>query len=402
MWFAALLRRRRTPRHPFRQRRPYLPRLERLEDRTLPSTLTVLNTLDSGAGSLRDAITSAKSGDTIVFAPSLDGQTITLTSDELAIKKSLDIEGPGAGLLAVSGNDTFRVFDVVNQGLTVTLAGLTISHGRGGGGGSGSGGGGGAILNASSTLNVVNDVLSNNQADTRGGGITNQNGVLTATNTAFIGNQAIGGAIASFNFSSQATLSVGGCTFTDNRAVGGTGNTGGQFTSQGGGGAIDNERGGTATVTGSAFTGNQAVGGAGAANAASADGLGGGLVNLFGATLTVSGCTLSGNQAIGGAGASGANGGNGFGGGIYNDGLSVAPQNAGTPATLTVTGSTLSSNQATGGAAGAGGSAGQGIGGGAYFADGGVVCLDLSTQANTKNNHASTRNDDLFGSFTTC
>src|SRR5262245_35845429 len=192
MWFRSRIRRRKQGRG-LAPRTRFVPRLEALEDRAVPSTLTVLNNHDSGAGSLRDAIASAKSGDTIVFADGLHGQTIALTSGELEIRKSLDIEGPGADKLAVSGNDTFRVFDVVNQGLTVTIAGLTITHGRGGGGGAGSGGGGGAILNASSTLNVVNDVLSDNQADTRGGGITNQNGVLNATNTVFIGNQATGG-----------------------------------------------------------------------------------------------------------------------------------------------------------------------------------------------------------------
>jgi hypothetical protein len=56
-----------------------------LEDRTVLSTLTVTNALDSGANSLRDAIQHAKDGDMIVFDPSLNGQTITLTSDELAI-----------------------------------------------------------------------------------------------------------------------------------------------------------------------------------------------------------------------------------------------------------------------------------------------------------------------------
>jgi hypothetical protein len=113
------------------QRHPFRPRLEGLEDRTVLSTLTVLNTLDKGAGSLRDTITNAKSGNTIVFAPSLNGQTITLTSDQLTINKSVDIEGPGAGLLAVSGSNAVRVFDI-NEGLTVTIAGLTITHGRGG------------------------------------------------------------------------------------------------------------------------------------------------------------------------------------------------------------------------------------------------------------------------------
>src|SRR5262245_56284575 len=94
-----------------------LPRLEILEDRDVPSTLTVSNAIDSGAGSLPDTIKHASSGDMIVFDPSLNGQTITLTSGELAITKSLDIEGPGAGLLAISGNDQFRVFDI-SQGLT--------------------------------------------------------------------------------------------------------------------------------------------------------------------------------------------------------------------------------------------------------------------------------------------
>src|SRR5436309_17430 len=70
------------------------PRLEILEDRCLPSTLTVLNNTDtgvSGDGSLRGEIAAAQSGDTIVFDPSLNGQTITLMTGELVIDKSLDI-----------------------------------------------------------------------------------------------------------------------------------------------------------------------------------------------------------------------------------------------------------------------------------------------------------------------
>src|SRR5215469_9845224 len=106
----------------------FRPKLESLEERTVLSTLTVLNALDKGAGSLRDTITSAKSGDTIAFAPALDGQTITLTSDQLTINKSLDIEGPGAGLLAISGNNANRVFDI-RGALTVSIDGLTITQG---------------------------------------------------------------------------------------------------------------------------------------------------------------------------------------------------------------------------------------------------------------------------------
>jgi hypothetical protein len=83
--------RRRPRRHERSLRTRLVPRLEVLEDRTVPSTLTVTSAADSGTGSLRAEIAAAQSGDTINFAPSLAGQTITLTSGELAINKSLTI-----------------------------------------------------------------------------------------------------------------------------------------------------------------------------------------------------------------------------------------------------------------------------------------------------------------------
>ena len=137
------LRRSKTHRAPAHPRRRFRPRIEDLEDRTVPSTLTVANDLDSGAGSLRDTIAAASSGDTIVFDPSLAGQTITLTSGELALTKNLDIEGPGADHLAVSGDHAGRVFNI-SGGVTITIAGLRISDGMVVGGA-----GGGAIRFAS-------------------------------------------------------------------------------------------------------------------------------------------------------------------------------------------------------------------------------------------------------------
>src|SRR5262249_20804454 len=61
-------------------RRAVVPRLEHLEDRTVPSMFLVTNLNDSGPGSLRDAIASANlnpGADQIDFALGLQG-TITL------------------------------------------------------------------------------------------------------------------------------------------------------------------------------------------------------------------------------------------------------------------------------------------------------------------------------------
>ena len=65
MGFVSRIHRRKAGRTLERMSR-FLPRLEALEDRTVPSTVTVLNNLDGGAGSLRDAIAHAKSGDHLV------------------------------------------------------------------------------------------------------------------------------------------------------------------------------------------------------------------------------------------------------------------------------------------------------------------------------------------------
>jgi hypothetical protein len=60
--------------------------LEALEDRSVPST--VMNLLDSGPGSLRDAIAGTPVGGTVNFRHGLSG-TITLSTGELLIDKDL-------------------------------------------------------------------------------------------------------------------------------------------------------------------------------------------------------------------------------------------------------------------------------------------------------------------------
>lgn len=77
------------------------------------ATFQVINNLDSGVGSLRDAIASANAAsgdDTITFANTVTG-TITLTSGSLSVNPAttgdaLTITGPGKSVLAVSGDAT--------------------------------------------------------------------------------------------------------------------------------------------------------------------------------------------------------------------------------------------------------------------------------------------------------
>src|SRR5215813_4816158 len=93
--------------------------------------ITVINTCDSGPGSLRQALTDAHDGDRIDFAPALDGQTITLTSAELVIDKNITTNGPGPNTVTISGSfsyPSFRVFHVM-PGHTATIQGLTITGG---------------------------------------------------------------------------------------------------------------------------------------------------------------------------------------------------------------------------------------------------------------------------------
>ena len=120
---------------------------------TEAATLIVTSTADSGAGSLRGAIAAASDGDTIQFDAALNGQTIMLTSGELAIDKNITISGPGPNLLTVSVSGVFRIFHVM-PGRTVMIGGLTISGGVGTGGG---------VLNEQATLTLANCTVSNNR-----------------------------------------------------------------------------------------------------------------------------------------------------------------------------------------------------------------------------------------------
>ena len=313
--------------HPAR-RTAVRPRLEPLEDRAVPSVLTVLNTNDAGPGSLRATIVRANAlpgPDTIRFAPRVAG-TITLTSPLPDLSSGLTIHGPSPSALTVArsaaaGTAEFRIFTVAKRA-TVRISGLTIT-----GGVSESGGG---ILNEGE-LKVTGCTISGNSAQdiygtsaNLGGGIDNY-GELTVTGSTISSNSAsFGGGI--YN------LDSGALTVTDSTISG-------NFATDGGGGIYSY---GQITATNCTIRGNSAS-------------YGGGIVSYGG--LTVIDCTINGNLATDISGNSDS-----VGGGIYSYGELTVTGSAisGNSASyggcifnggkLTVTGSTISGNSADGGA----------------------------------------------------
>ena len=120
-------------------------------------------TAEPGGCTLREAISVANAtagANTITFDPALTAggaATIALTGALPDLSSDININGPGANLLTVSGNQLTRVFNVAN-GVTVGLSGLTIANGNVTSGGGGVGGG---ILN-SGTLTITSCALSGN------------------------------------------------------------------------------------------------------------------------------------------------------------------------------------------------------------------------------------------------
>jgi hypothetical protein len=349
-------------------RRASLPQFLVLEDRTVLSTLIVLNNADSGAGSLRDTLAAAQSGDTIVFDPSLTQETITLNSGPIALSSNLTIDGPGANLLAISGNSASQLF-TLSGSAQVTIANLTLTGGMASKGGA-------ILIDGTAALTLDSDILSGNQAvgDANGGAVDNYQ-TMTIANSLFTGNSAVAGPMADgIHTVGQA---LGGAIFTGdgipkgvtviltlsnsivagNEAIGGSNGSTliGVTADAAGGGGILNLLGGTLNVAGCTITGNQAIAGA----SASGNGglaLGAGILNYNRCTLNLTNSTVSTNLCQGGAGASGFAGDVATGAGIDNERGSIA----------ILTNSTISLNESVGGAGGAGANGGTGLGGGIF------------------------------------
>jgi hypothetical protein len=257
-------------------------RLEGLEDRVVLSPFVVSNTLDNAPGqplipgSLRWAVVQSDNtpgSNEIDFDPGLSG-TITLTGGQLTIaNNAVSILGPGANVLSVSGNNHSRVFEV--DAVAATFDGLTIigGHGQDGGGG---------IYNNAGEVTVTDSAIGGNSASGSGigygygGGIYNT-GTLTVTDSAIGGN--------------SASASGGGSGFG-----GGVG--------YGYGGGIYNT--GAVTIADGMISGNSASG------FNSGYGRGGGIYN-YGGLVALAGVTIGGGNSAGDDG-----------GGICNDGGGVA------------------------------------------------------------------------------
>jgi hypothetical protein len=319
---------------------------------------------------LRDAINSAASGDTIVFASTLDGQTITLTlysndpgcvtsgpttctSGTLGTEfgpsaffinggKTLTIDATQNGLthgIALTAANSagcttgacFRLFDI-DSGSALNLSGLTLRDGVARGGASSYGGGalgaGGAIFNQG-VLTLARCALSGNTAlgastptslgaNSGGGGVGQDaggNGNGGAPNGGAAGSNNPGyenGGFGGFGGGGGLSASAG---------LGGSGGFGGGggFTylstgyggiggfGGGGGGAAQTGNGGPAGFGGGSVLGQ--LGGAGA-------GMGGAIFNDAG-TVSLINSTLSANTAQGGNGYESGNA-SGYGGAIFN------------------------------------------------------------------------------------
>ncbi len=219
---------------------------------------------------LRNAISLADPGDTIVFAPGLSGNVITLTNGELTIAKALTIDASNLpGGLTISGGDMSRVF-VIDTDDAVVIDSLGITNGKAPDGASGAEGEDGG----------------------NGGGLLINRGDVTLRNSTVSGNSA----------------GDGGSSYTS--VFGGEGGNGGGIYVLSGTLALDK----------STISGNSAGRGGSSTDSGGDGGSGGGIFQMAG-TMRISITTIEGNSA-GNGGSGGPNGGRGGdGGGIASFGF---------------------------------------------------------------------------------
>jgi hypothetical protein len=243
----------------------FRPRLEALEDRYVPSPLTVNSSADNGnlVGTLRYAVAHAQDGDVIDI---LNGQIIKLSQGELYLSHNVTIEGVGEAKQAIIDGTTdqinfSRIFEVAPRA-HVKLVNLGITDGNGVAhnslGNPSLDGNGGGILNEGA-LDVINCRLNVDFVprslpfhpfhEKFGGGIFNYHGRLAVTDSELSHCYAgAGGGI----YNDGGVVAITHCMLDNDKA--------------GGGGAIWNERGVAFVGVNSMLTNNDARGGGAIAN----------------------------------------------------------------------------------------------------------------------------------------
>ncbi|HEX2911284.1 MAG TPA: Ig-like domain repeat protein [Chloroflexia bacterium] len=269
---------------------------------------------------LTAAITAAGSGGTVNFDPTCNhiyfggNSAITLGAD-------LTIDGTGVtgGLVldgAASGGGSNTQLFIINSGVTVSIANLTITNG--------SSSSGGAILN-SGTLSITNSTFSNNSASGNGGAVQNNQVINSITNSTFSNNSATGSGGAIQNTGTMGSITYS--TFSNNTA------------SSSNGGAVENE-GTISSITYSTFSNNTA--------AAS-----GGAVGNYGTIYSITNSTFNSNSSGNTGGAIAAYGtvGNLTNSTLYSNSASVKGGGVYAEGIISIVNSTLVANSSPNGGA---------------------------------------------------
>jgi hypothetical protein len=341
--------------------------------------------------SLRGAISAAKNSlgvDKITFDASLNGQTITLTGEDLEIDDfgSVVIEGPGEENLTISGDNQSRVFDIGGFS-KVVIKGLTLTGGNSGDGSSPNRlGSGGAVFNYG-TLLLSEVTIKGNTAIKKGlggdgGGIANHKR-LTLVDSTVTGNKSDGAGGIENGWEGTLVIFMSKITANEGGNGGGIDNYGGTVLvsnstigdniSNGDGGGIDNSHLNEKTSPGVTLIYNSTISGNTAKKSKLFAGSGGGIHNT--GTVIAANTTISGNTAS-------------KGGGIDNSIDTVVLNNS------TVTNNTAKAAGLFGRIAsflGAGG------GGGIFNRSDGTVSLGNTIVAG--NTAGDKKNPDVFGAF---
>ncbi|WP_057456128.1 Ig-like domain-containing protein [Pseudomonas savastanoi] len=326
------------------------------------ATFTVTSTSNTGAGSLRDALTNAQNGDIVTFST---GMTVALQS-QLVVSKNITIDGDlnndGVADVTLDGQNRTSVIRV-NSGVTATLDGVIITRGVASTAGASSGATiaasdalGGGINNAGNlTLRNVT-VTANSAAGGGGGGGVNSPNVGGGGGGGIGGqNGAAGGSAGTYTSTAPSANTGGnGASFSTAYLAGQGGNSSGGGAG-GNGTPVGYTNGGAG---GTATSGGRTIGGGGGGSGFDANGgrggsAVGGIYNASTGTLAIIGTsTISNNIGAGGGGGGGGtiggNGGRGIGA-IWNKG------------TVNIT---SSNNSAMTGNVGGSGSGGQATSGG--------------------------------------